>query len=87
MASARVAIVDFDVHHGNGTQDIFWSVSRGLYASSHQWPLYPGTGARGETARQHRQRAAAAGRGLEDFRAACDAIGCRRRRPLRAASS
>ena len=46
---ARVAIVDFDVHHGNGTQDIFWSEPRVLYASSHQWPLYPGTGARDET--------------------------------------
>ena len=46
---ARVAIVDFDVHHGNGTQDIFWSDPRVLYASSHQFPLYPGTGAREET--------------------------------------
>ena len=46
---SRVAIVDFDVHHGNGTQDIFWSEPRVLYASSHQWPLYPGTGARDET--------------------------------------
>ncbi len=46
---SRVAIVDFDVHHGNGTQDIFWSEPRVLYASSHQWPLYPGTGARTET--------------------------------------
>jgi acetoin utilization deacetylase AcuC-like enzyme len=46
---ARVAIVDFDVHHGNGTQDIFWNDPRVLYASSHQWPLYPGTGARSET--------------------------------------
>jgi len=45
----RVAIVDFDVHHGNGTQDIFWNDARVLYASSHQWPLYPGTGARSET--------------------------------------
>ena len=45
----RVAIVDFDVHHGNGTQDIFWSDPRVLYASTHQWPLYPGTGARSET--------------------------------------
>ena len=62
---SRVAIVDFDVHHGNGTQDIFWTDPRVLYASSHQWPLYPGTGARGETRRrQHRQRAAAAGSGL-----------------------
>jgi acetoin utilization deacetylase AcuC-like enzyme len=45
----RVAIVDFDVHHGNGTQDIFWDDARVLYASSHQFPLYPGTGARSET--------------------------------------
>ncbi len=41
----RVAIVDFDVHHGNGTQAIFADDPRVLYASSHQCPLYPGTGA------------------------------------------
>src|SRR5690606_26628831 len=40
----RVAIVDFDVHHGNGTQDIFEHDATVLYASSHQMPLYPGTG-------------------------------------------
>ncbi len=40
----RVAIVDFDVHHGNGTQDIFEAEARVLYVSTHQWPLYPGTG-------------------------------------------
>lgn len=40
----RVAIVDFDVHHGNGTQDIVWDDPRILFVSSHQWPLYPGTG-------------------------------------------
>jgi acetoin utilization deacetylase AcuC-like enzyme len=45
----RVAVVDFDVHHGNGTQDIFWSDPNVLYASSHQSPLYPGTGASSET--------------------------------------
>ncbi len=45
----RVAIVDFDVHHGNGTQHIFWSDPSVLYASTHQMPFYPGTGARGET--------------------------------------
>jgi len=44
----RVAIVDFDVHHGNGTQDIFRHDTRVLYASSHQMPLYPGTGAADE---------------------------------------
>ncbi|TAM95537.1 MAG: histone deacetylase family protein, partial [Rhizobiaceae bacterium] len=45
----RVAIVDFDVHHGNGTQDIFWQDRSVLYCSTHQMPLYPGTGAKGET--------------------------------------
>ncbi len=41
---SRVAIMDFDVHHGNGSQDIFWSDARVLYASTHQSPLYPDTG-------------------------------------------
>lgn len=45
----RVAVVDFDVHHGNGTQQIFWSARHDFYASTHQMPLYPGTGALGET--------------------------------------
>jgi acetoin utilization deacetylase AcuC-like enzyme len=45
----RVAVVDFDVHHGTGTQDIFWSDSSLYYGSTHQMPLYPGTGALSET--------------------------------------
>lgn len=45
----RIAVVDFDVHHGNGTQDIFWSDKDLFFASTHQMPLYPGTGALGET--------------------------------------
>ena len=44
----RVAIVDFDVHHGNGSQDIFWSDATVMYCSTHQMPLYPGTGAESE---------------------------------------
>lgn len=40
----RVAIMDFDVHHGNGTQDIFWSDPSVMYLSTHEMPLYPGTG-------------------------------------------
>ena len=44
----RVAIVDFDVHHGNGSQDIFWRDSTVMYCSTHEMPLYPGTGARSE---------------------------------------
>jgi acetoin utilization deacetylase AcuC-like enzyme len=45
----RVAIIDWDVHHGNGTQDIFWDDPSVLYCSTHQMPLYPGTGAKDET--------------------------------------
>jgi acetoin utilization deacetylase AcuC-like enzyme len=44
----RAAVVDFDVHHGNGSQDIFWSDKSVLYCSTHEMPLYPGTGAIGE---------------------------------------
>jgi acetoin utilization deacetylase AcuC-like enzyme len=49
----RVAIVDFDVHHGNGTQDLLWSEDRCLFISSHQMPLYPGSGAAHETGASH----------------------------------
>ncbi len=45
----RVAVIDFDVHHGNGTQDIFYDDPTVLFASSHQMPLYPGSGALAET--------------------------------------
>ncbi|GLS86034.1 acetoin utilization protein [Cypionkella aquatica] len=45
----RVAVVDFDVHHGNGTQDLLWQEPRALFCSSHQMPLYPGSGSRSET--------------------------------------
>jgi acetoin utilization deacetylase AcuC-like enzyme len=47
-AAERVAIVDFDVHHGNGSQEIFWSDASVLYCSTHEMPLYPGSGARTE---------------------------------------
>jgi acetoin utilization deacetylase AcuC-like enzyme len=42
--AARVAVIDWDAHHGNGTQDIFWSEPSVLYVSLHQFPWYPGTG-------------------------------------------
>ncbi len=45
---SRAAVIDFDVHHGNGTQDIFWADPTVMYCSTHQMPLFPGTGARGE---------------------------------------
>ncbi|HEV8198682.1 MAG TPA: histone deacetylase [Candidatus Polarisedimenticolia bacterium] len=47
----RVAIVDWDVHHGNGTQHLFEDDDAILYISTHEWPFYPGTGARGERGR------------------------------------
>jgi acetoin utilization deacetylase AcuC-like enzyme len=47
--AARVAIVDIDVHHGNGTQAAFYSDPTVLFVSSHQFPYYPGTGAASET--------------------------------------
>src|SRR5688500_12786824 len=42
--AGRVLVLDWDVHHGNGTQEIFWTDDGVLYVSIHQWPLYPGTG-------------------------------------------
>ena len=50
----RVAVLDFDVHHGNGTQDLLWDEARAFFASSHQMPLYPGSGAASERG-AHRQ--------------------------------
>jgi acetoin utilization deacetylase AcuC-like enzyme len=49
---ARVAVLDFDVHHGNGTQDVLWDEGGCLFASSHQMPLYPGTGSPSERGAQ-----------------------------------
>ena len=72
---ARVAIVDFDVHHGNGSQDIFWNDPRVLYASTHQWPLYPGTGAPQETGTGNIVNAPLPpGAGSAEFRAAIESI-------------
>jgi acetoin utilization deacetylase AcuC-like enzyme len=68
----RVAVVDFDVHHGNGTQEIFWSDATVMYCSTHEMPLYPGTGAIGERG-EHDNIVNAplrAGDGGEAFRAA-----------------
>ncbi|MEN3793561.1 histone deacetylase family protein [Fulvimarina sp. MAC3] len=67
----RVAIVDWDVHHGNGTQDIFWSDPSVMYCSTHQMPLYPGTGAKSETGEGNIVNAPlAAGDGGEKFKEA-----------------
>jgi acetoin utilization deacetylase AcuC-like enzyme len=72
----RVAIFDWDVHHGNGTQDIFWSDASVLYCSTHEAPLYPGTGAVSETG-DHGTIVNAplnAGDGSEAFREALEAV-------------
>jgi acetoin utilization deacetylase AcuC-like enzyme len=49
----RVLIVDWDVHHGNGTQQIFWDEPNVLYVSTHQWPLFPGSGSASEVGGRH----------------------------------
>ena len=70
----RVAIVDWDVHHGNGTQDIFWDDPSVLYCSTHQMPLYPGTGAKTETGAGNIVNAPLdPGTGSETFREAFEA--------------
>jgi acetoin utilization deacetylase AcuC-like enzyme len=70
----RIAVVDFDVHHGNGTQEIFWTDSTLMYCSTHQMPLYPGTGAVSERG-EHGNIVNAplrAGDGGEQFKAALE---------------
>ncbi len=54
---ARVAVVDYDVHHGNGTQWAFYDDPSVLFVSSHQYPYYPGTGAAGRHRHRRRRRA------------------------------
>lgn len=70
---ARVAVVDFDVHHGNGTQAAFECDPSLLYISTHQWPLYPGTGRANEHGLGNiYNRCLPPGAGSEEFRAAID---------------
>lgn len=73
---ARVAVVDFDVHHGNGTQDLLWDEGRCLFISSHQMPLYPGSGAASERGAQGQivNIPLAEGTGGADMRAAFEAV-------------
>ena len=73
----RVAIVDFDAHHGNGTQEIFFEDGSVFYASIHQWPLFPGTGDRIEIGRGQGKGTTLncpveAGSGMEEFAGALD---------------
>jgi acetoin utilization deacetylase AcuC-like enzyme len=71
----RVAVVDFDVHHGNGTQEIFWSDPTVMYCSTHEMPLYPGSGARSERGLYDNivNAPLRAGDGGDEFRAAFEA--------------
>ena len=72
----RVAIVDFDVHHGNGSQDIFWNDASVMYCSTHQMPLYPGTGAVSERGAQNTivNAPLSPGDGGEEFREAMETV-------------
>jgi acetoin utilization deacetylase AcuC-like enzyme len=81
----RVAIMDFDVHHGNGTQDIFWSDPSVMYLSTHEMPLYPGTGAMRETGdyEQIVNAPLRAGDGGDEFRQAFEAVVLPRMRAFR----
>ena len=80
----RVAVVDFDVHHGNGTQAAFWSDKDLFYGSTHQMPLFPGTGALDETGVGNICNAPLnPGDDGEDFRALARRASCPRSMPSR----
>jgi acetoin utilization deacetylase AcuC-like enzyme len=81
----RAAVVDFDVHHGNGSQDIFWSDRTVMYGSTHQMPLYPGTGAASERGEHNTVVNAPLrpGDGGEEFRAAFETVVLPRLRDFR----
>jgi acetoin utilization deacetylase AcuC-like enzyme len=68
----RVAILDWDVHHGNGTQDIFWGDESVLFVSLHQWPFYPGTGGPGDENETTVNLPLPAGSGDDDYLRAFD---------------
>ncbi len=74
--AGRIAVIDWDVHHGNGTQDIFWNDPNVLYASTHEMPLYPGTGAESDRGEHDNilNVPLSAGDGGETFREAMDSL-------------
>jgi acetoin utilization deacetylase AcuC-like enzyme len=67
LGLGRIAIVDWDVHHGNGTQDIFWDDESVLFVSLHQWPFYPGSGGPHEQAETTINVPLPAGSGDDDY--------------------
>jgi acetoin utilization deacetylase AcuC-like enzyme len=74
LGLARVAILDWDVHHGNGTQDIFWDDPTVLYVSLHEWPFYPGSGGPGEQTDTIVNVPLSAGSGDEEYLNALDRV-------------
>jgi acetoin utilization deacetylase AcuC-like enzyme len=74
LGCRRVTIVDWDVHHGNGTQDVFWDDDGVLFCSLHQWPFYPGTGGPGEGNATTVNVPLPAGSGDDDYLAAFGAV-------------
>ena len=74
LGAERVAILDWDVHHGNGTQEIFWDDDSVLYVSLHQWPFYPGTGGPDEQRETTVNVPLRAGCGDEDYAEAFDRL-------------
>jgi len=74
LGLARVAILDWDVHHGNGTQAIFWDDPTVFFASLHQWPFYPGTGGPDEQNETTLNVPLVAGSGDDEFLGALDEL-------------
>jgi acetoin utilization deacetylase AcuC-like enzyme len=72
LGLGRVAVLDWDVHHGNGTQDIFWQDESVLFVSLHQWPFYPGSGGPGEQTDTILNVPMSAGSGDEEYLRAFD---------------
>ena len=70
----RVAIVDYDLHHGNGTQEIFWDDDTVLFVSLHSWPFYPGTGGPTEQRETTVNVPLSAGSGDEEYLLAFDEV-------------
>jgi acetoin utilization deacetylase AcuC-like enzyme len=67
LGVGRIAIIDWDVHHGNGTQAIFWDDPSVLFVSLHEWPFYPGTGGPNEQAETTLNIPLSAGSGDEEY--------------------
>jgi acetoin utilization deacetylase AcuC-like enzyme len=74
LGFGRIAVLDWDVHHGNGTQDIFWDDATVLFVSLHQWPFYPGSGGPNEQADTIVNVPMSAGSGDEEYLHAFDHV-------------